>query len=65
MADTAANAGPLIDPVLAGHADMTIADLHHHGSSSAVTAWSSVLAGAGIERATGWRPAQPLNGSGA
>jgi glycosyltransferase involved in cell wall biosynthesis len=61
LASTAALAGPLIDPVLAGKADMTIAvfaatvKLGGHGLVVG-------LSGAGIRRATGWRPAQPLNG---
>ena len=61
LAGTAALAGPLIDPVLAGTADMTIAvfattvKLGGHGLVVG-------LSGAGISRATGWRPAQPLNG---
>jgi Glycosyl transferase family 2 len=61
LAGTAALAGPLIDPVLAGRADMTIAvfattvKLGGHGLVVG-------LSGAGIRRATGWRPAQPLNG---
>lgn len=58
---TAASAGPLIEPVAAAVADMTVAvfttrvKLGGHGLVVR-------LAGAGIERATGWRPAQPLNG---
>jgi glycosyltransferase involved in cell wall biosynthesis len=58
---TAAGAGPLTEPVLAGTADMTIAvfattvKLGGHGLVVG-------LSGAGIRRATGWRPAQPLNG---
>jgi glycosyltransferase involved in cell wall biosynthesis len=58
---TAANAGPLIEPVARGAADMTIAvfasrvRLAGHG-------FVVRLAGAGIARATGWTPAQPLNG---
>jgi glycosyltransferase involved in cell wall biosynthesis len=61
LADTAALARPLIDPVLAGQADMTIAvftttvKLGGHGLVVG-------LSGAGIRRATGWQPAQPLNG---
>jgi glycosyltransferase involved in cell wall biosynthesis len=58
---TAAAAGPLIGPVRAGHADMTIAvftDRIRQGGHGFVVG----LSGAGIERATGWRPAQPLNG---
>jgi len=58
---TAANAGPLIEPVAGGTADMTIAafanriKLAGHG-------FVVRLSGAGIRRATGWTPAQPLNG---
>jgi glycosyltransferase involved in cell wall biosynthesis len=58
---TAAEAGPLIEPVRAGEADMTIAvftDRVRQGGHGFVVG----LSGAGIERATGWRPAQPLNG---
>jgi hypothetical protein len=61
LAGTAALAGPLAEPVLAGTADMTIAvfsatvKLGGHGLVVG-------LSGAGIRRATGWRPAQPLNG---
>ena len=61
LAGTAALAGPLIDPVLAGRADMTIAvfaatvKLGGHGLVVG-------LSGTGIRRATGWQPAQPLNG---
>ncbi len=61
LADTAALAGPLAEPVRAGTADMTIAvfsatvKLGGHGLVVG-------LSGAGIRRATGWRPAQPLNG---
>src|ERR1700689_1329895 len=58
---TAACAGPLIGPVAAGEADMAIAvfasrvKLAGHG-------FVVRLAGSGIRRATGWTPAQPLNG---
>lgn len=58
---TAAAAGPLITPVTAGEADMTIAvftervKLGGHG-------FVVRLSAAGIRRATGWAPAQPLNG---
>jgi hypothetical protein len=58
---TAAEAGPLVEPVRAGDADMTIAvftDRIRQGGHGFVVS----LSGAGIERATGWRPAQPLNG---
>jgi hypothetical protein len=58
---SASGAGPLIEPVRAGTADMTIAifrDTVRLGGFGFVTG----TAGAGIERATGWRPVQPLNG---
>jgi hypothetical protein len=61
LADSAAEAGPLAEPIRAGTADMTIAaftDRVRKGGFGIVT----TTAGAGIERATGWRPAQPLNG---
>jgi glycosyltransferase involved in cell wall biosynthesis len=61
LGETAAEAGPLVQPVRAGAADMTIAVFSQtvrKGGLGIVTA----TAGAGIERATGWRPAQPLNG---
>jgi hypothetical protein len=61
LGGTAAQAGPLADPVIAGTADMTIAvftttvKLGGHGLVTG-------LSGAGIRRAAGWQPAQPLNG---
>ena len=61
LGDTAGQAGPLTDPVIAGTADMTIAvfaatvKLGGHGLVVG-------LSGAGIRRATGWQPRQPLNG---
>lgn len=61
LADSAAQAAPLAEPVRAGTADMTIAVFTprvRKGGFGIVTSTS----GAGIERATGWRPAQPLNG---
>lgn len=61
LADSAASASPLTEPVLAGQADMTIAVFAHRekrGGHGLVLG----LAGAGIERVTGWRPAEPLNG---
>ena len=61
LAETAAAAGPLIGPVRAGTADMTIAVFSSRvrlGGHGLVVG----LSGAGIGRATGWRPAQPLNG---
>ena len=61
LADSAAAAGPLAEPVRAGRADMTIAVFTtkvRTGGFGIVTSTSA----AGIERATGFRPAQPLNG---
>ncbi len=61
LGESAAAAGPLAEPVRQGAADMTIAvftDRVRKGGFGIVTTTS----GAGIERATGWRPAQPLNG---
>ncbi len=61
LGETARDAAPLIDPVRAGHADMTIAvftDRVRQGGHGLVVG----LSGTGIQRATGWRPAQPLNG---
>ena len=61
LGETAEHAGPLTEPVRRGEADMTIAvfsgtvKLGGHG-------FVVRLSGAGIERATGWRPTQPLNG---
>jgi glycosyltransferase involved in cell wall biosynthesis len=58
---TAANAGPLIEPVAGGSADLAIAvfatrvKLGGHGLVVRLSA-------AGIARAAGWTPAQPLNG---
>ena len=61
LGETASAAGPLTEPVRAGDADMTIAvftERVRQGGHGLVVG----LSGAGIERATGWRPAQPLNG---
>ncbi|MBO0801852.1 MAG: glycosyltransferase family 2 protein [Nocardiopsaceae bacterium] len=61
LGDTAAQAGPLITPVADGEADMTIAafsarvKLGGHGLVVRLSA-------AGIRRAAGWAPTQPLNG---
>jgi hypothetical protein len=61
LAETAAGAAPLTVPVRSGEADMTIAVFStraRRGGHGLVVA----LSGSGIMRATGWRPAQPLNG---
>jgi len=61
LAETAGQAAPLTEPVLAGQADMTIAVFSNRvkrGGHGFVVA----LSGSGIKHATGWCPAQPLNG---
>jgi glycosyltransferase involved in cell wall biosynthesis len=61
LADSAIEAAPLIEPVRDGEADMTIAVFtpRARGGGHGLVVG---LSGSGIERATGWRPAQPLNG---
>jgi hypothetical protein len=61
LADSAAFAAPLTQPVLSGEADMTIAAF----SSTVKLGGHGIVVGlssAGIRRAIGWSPAQPLNG---
>jgi len=61
LGESAARAGPLAEPVRAGTTDMTIAVFSarvRRGGLGIVTS----VSGAGIARAVGWRPAQPLNG---
>lgn len=66
LADSAAGAEPLIEPVLAGRADMTIgmlpAQVRPDGSKAGGHGFVVRLARAGIEQATGWAPEQPLSG---
>jgi glycosyltransferase involved in cell wall biosynthesis len=61
LAESACYAGPLMEPVRSGQSDMTIAvfssRVKQGGHGFVVT-----LSGSGIRRATGWCPAQPLNG---
>jgi hypothetical protein len=61
LAASAADAGPLVGPIRAGTADMTIAVFASRvrkGGFGVVVATSA----AGTTRAIGWHPAQPLNG---
>jgi hypothetical protein len=61
LAGSAGHAAALVQPVRDGQADMTIAaftDRVRAGGHGFVIG----LSGAGIRRATGWAPAQPLNG---
>jgi glycosyltransferase involved in cell wall biosynthesis len=59
---TAAGAAPLLAPVLAGEADMTIATLPTQRTAGGGRGFVVRLAGDGIRRATGWTPTQPLSG---
>ena len=61
LEDTASNAGPLIDAVLDGTADMAIATIPRTGPSAG-HGFVVRLAARGIERRSGWQPAQPLSG---
>src|ERR1700678_1220381 len=58
---TAGCAGPLIGPVAAGEAAMTV-DVFASRVKLGGHGFVVRLAGSGIRRATGWTPAQPLNG---
>ena len=62
LEDTAAKAAPLIEPVLEGNADMTIATLPPQRSPGGGHGLVVRLARVGIERATGWTATQPLSG---
>lgn len=61
LGETAVNAAPLVPPVYAGKADMSIAVLPRQagaGGRGIVTGFSR----RSIQRFTGWAPAQPLSG---
>lgn len=62
LADTAAGAAPLIDPVRSGEVDMTIAAFPRDRLRIGGHGFVQRLSRDGIRRATGWRPDQPLNG---
>lgn len=59
---TAANAAPLMEPVMAGAADMAIAVLPPGASPGGGHGFVVRLARRGIARRTGWSPTQPLSG---
>jgi Glycosyl transferase family 2 len=61
LAASAAAAGPLVEPVLRGTADMTIAVLPPAVGAGG-HGFVMRLATSGIEQATGWRPTAPLSG---
>ena len=62
LEDSAAKAAPLLEPVLAGEADMTIATLPAQRAAGGGRGFVVNLARNGIEQATGWSPVQPLSG---
>lgn len=62
LGETAAGTAPLLAPVLAGEADMTIAVLPVQKSAGGGRGLVVNLARDGIERLTGWTPTQPLSG---
>jgi hypothetical protein len=61
LESTAAAAGPLVDPVIAGEADMTIAILPKTAAAGG-RGLVVRLATRGIVSATDWTPTQPLSG---
>ncbi|WP_166346726.1 glycosyltransferase family 2 protein [Phytoactinopolyspora limicola] len=62
LEDSAAKTAALVDPVLTGTADMTIAVLPAQSSAGGGRGFVVDLSRQGIERATGWTPRQPLSG---
>jgi hypothetical protein len=62
LAESAAATQPLTVPVLAGQADMTIAVLPPQRQAGGGHGFVVRLARQGVERATGWKPTQPLSG---
>lgn len=66
LTDSASAAAPLLEPVQAGRADMTIgtlpAQVRADGSKAGGHGFVVKLARAGIQESTGWAPEQPLSG---
>jgi hypothetical protein len=62
LEESAAAAGPLVEPVVADEVDMTIATLPPQRTAGGGHGYVVKLAKAGILQATGWEPAQPLSG---
>ena len=61
LADTAVNTAPLVQPVLEGEADVTVAILPPQSGAGG----HGIVVGAArraVTRLTGWTPAQPLSG---
>lgn len=63
LGQSAAAAGILAEPVLAGEADMTIALIPPQASAGGGSGRVVRLARRGIKRATGWTATQPLSGT--
>lgn len=62
LEDSAGGLAPLIRPILNGEADMTIAVLPPQRVAGGGFGFVVRLARDGIQRLTGWTPAQPLSG---
>jgi glucosyl-3-phosphoglycerate synthase len=66
LEDSAANCGPLIEPVAAGHADLTIGVLPPQrtaaGEAPGGLGLVMTTASRGIQELTGWTPRAPLSG---
>lgn len=62
LAESAANTAPLIEPIVGGHADMSIAVLPRQAIAGGGRGFVVNLARKGIVEATGWEPTQPLSG---
>jgi hypothetical protein len=62
LEESAANAAALLEPVVAGEADVTIATLPPQRTAGGGRGYVVRLARAGVEQATGWTPTQPLSG---
>lgn len=62
LEDSAANLAVLVGPVVSGEADMTVAVLPPQETSGGGHGFVVRLARDGVQRRTGWTPAQPLSG---
>lgn len=62
LGDSAAALGVLVEPVVSGQADLTIATLPPQRTSGGGHGLVVNLARRGIEELTGWAPVQPLSG---
>jgi len=62
LEQSATATGALVEPVVSGRADMTIAVLPAQKTAGGGRGFVVGLASRGIERLTGWTPTQPLSG---